>query len=291
MNHDTSTQPTLKITELHIYPIKSCAGIALQEAVIETYGLKNDRNWVIVEDAGQLNAKFITQRDLPRMACIQPILTQDKVRLNAPGMPTLEISTTQTDVNQSTHPVTVWRDTIPAWDEGVLAAEWLSDFLRKPVRLMRYAPPHQRICDPTWTGTDSANTRFADGYPILLTNEASLADLNHRLRKKGESPIPMNRFRPNLVVSGMPAFEEDYVTTLGSSELRLRVVKPCTRCSIPSVDQTTGQSTGIEPTATLSTYRLDEKIQGLVFGQNAIVTAGAGSDLRVGQILDVAFNF
>lgn len=296
MTNQNHSDLNVTITALHIYPIKSCGGIALQETIIETYGLRHDRNWVVVEDSDALSPhqsplKFITQRQLPRMACIQPMLTEHSVQLHAPGMPMLEIPLALQDETRPTRSVNVWRDTLPAWDEGVQAAEWFSTFLGQSLRLMRYATPYQRICDPIWTGTDHAHTRFADGYPILLTNTASLDDLNQRLLEKGAPVIPMNRFRPNIVVSGITAFEEDYVDTFSSTALTLRVVKPCTRCSVPSVDQATGQNTGVEPTATLSTYRLDDSVQGVTFGQNMIVTAGAGSCLRIGQKLDAALNF
>jgi uncharacterized protein YcbX len=281
--------PLLTITELNIYPIKSCGGITLPSVQVDETGLQYDRHWVIVDT----QQRFLTQRQLPRMALIQTALSATHLQVSAPGMSSLLIGLNDVDSAAPTTNVTVWRDTIPAWDEGEAAAQWFSDFLGQSVRLMRYAAPYKRYCDPKWAGDSQAHTQFADGYPILLTHTASLADLNQRLQANGASTIPMNRFRANIVVSSdeLGAFEEDFLETLTCGELVLGAVKPCARCSVPSVDQTTGISTGPEPTATLSTFRHDERVQGITFGQNLIVVRGAGKMLQVGQVLDVDLNF
>lgn len=279
--------PPVTLSSLHVYPIKSCGGIDLQQAQVEDYGLAYDRNWVVVDESG----KFVTQRQCPRMALIQPRLVYGVLRLQAPGMLLLEIPLDADYSAQETSLVSVWHDLIPAWDEGDLVAYWFSQFLGQSVRLMRFAAPHQRRCDPQWTGADLAHTRFADGYPILLTNTASLDELNARMHAKGSPSLPMNRFRPNIVVSGLAAFEEDFLESLTLDSLHLRAVKPCARCSVPSVDQTSGISTGPEPTATLSEFRQDERVQGVTFGQNLIVTGGVGASLQVGARLDVKLNF
>ncbi|RCS57076.1 MOSC domain-containing protein [Parvibium lacunae] len=281
--------PTLTITDLSIYPIKSCAGITLETALVTAHGLQYDRHWVIVDH----QQHFLTQRQHPRMALIQPSLSKQQLQLSAPGMSPLVLSTEPPKQPDSPCNVTVWRDSIPAWDEGNQAAQWLSEFLAQPVRLMRYAEPYQRACDPQWAGDSKAYTHFADGYPILVVNTASLAELNQRLAANGSTAIPMNRFRANIVVSGdeLGAFEEDYLETLSSMGLVLRAVKPCARCSVPSVDQQTGVHTGPEPTATLTHFRHDPRVQGVTFGQNLIIEAGAGTTLTVGSTLHAALNF
>jgi len=175
--------------------------------------------------------------------------------------------------------VLIWRDRCPAWDEGEVAARWLSEFLARDVRLVRFDPAHRRLSDPHWTGDTSALTRFSDGYALLAISRASLADLNARL----PAPLPVERFRPNLVLDGLPPYGEDGLRDLWLGErVRLRVVKPCARCIITTTNQQTGLVEGEEPLRTLKTYRWDEALHGVTFGQNVIVVAGAGESLSRG---------
>jgi len=267
------------ISGLFIYPIKSCAGTTLTHAQLATTGLRNDRRWMLVNEQGG----FVTQREQGRLALITPTLLGDGMHIDAPGMATLEVPGTSQLRPCS---VTVWNDRCQAYDEGVMASSWFSDFLKQPVRLVRFAEDQQRISNREWTGEVQALNQFSDGFPLLVISTASLADLNSRL----STALPMNRFRPNLVIDGLPAYAEDQVHELIAGEVRLRVVKPCTRCKITTTDQTTGIAQGAEPINTLRSYRLDTALRGVTFGQNVIIVAGVGNQLQVGQSLLVTWR-
>jgi hypothetical protein len=176
---------------------------------------------------------------------------------------------------------TVWRDHCRAFDQGEAAARWLGDFVGRPLRLVRFDPAQSRLSDPAWTGEVAAPNRFSDGFALLAISRASLADLNARLA----APLPMNRFRPNLVLDGLPAYGEDKVGDLVAGPVRLRRVKPCTRCRITTTNQATGEVEGEEPLRTLKGYRWDATLHGVAFGQNLIVVAGQGTVLRAGAEL------
>lgn len=275
------------ISQLNIYPIKSCAGIALDETRVFAQGLEYDRHWMLVDASGQ----FVTQRTLPRMALIKPEFADGELIVRAPGQAPFR-TPLDASAPSGAEPiaVTVWRSTLTALDAGAQAAQWFSAFLGAPLRLVRFDPVVQRIANRAWTGDTIAPLRFADGYPLLVIGQASLDDLNARLAKKGVDPIPMNRFRPNLVLSGIEAYEEDYIDTVriatAAGEIGLQLVKPCTRCPIPTIDQLSGAPDPRwphEPTDTMSTYRADARVGGEVtFGQNAVVTEGDGTELAVG---------
>lgn len=282
----------LTIRELNVYPIKSCAGIALGTARLAPYGLEHDRNWMVVDG----NGRFVTQRELARLALVEPELGAAELTLRAPGMAPLR---TPLDAGARTVAATVWSDTVTTLDTGDETARWFSDFLGAPLRLVRFDPAAARIANRAWTGETTAHVRFADGYPLLVIGEASLADLNARLAQKGVDAIPMNRFRPNVVLAGLEAYEEDYVETLriaaAGGAVELRIVKPCPRCPIPTIDQARGAPDPRwpnEPTDTMSVYRADSRVDGaLTFGQNAIVVAGAGTVLAVGQAVSAELRF
>lgn len=268
------------IAGLHIYPVKSCAGIALEQATLSQTGLENDRRWMIVDE----RMRFITQREQPRLALIKPSLFNGGLQLDAPNLPSLYIEPVKPTATAME--VTVWRDQCNAFDEGDAAGEWLSHFLQKPVRLVCFDDSRPRASSRDWTGEVEALNRFSDGYPMLVISRASLADLNSRLA----APLPMNRFRPNIVIDGVPAYGEDSVHELADGGLRLRVVKPCTRCKITTTDQATGTVMGTEPLATLMKYRRSVELRGVMFGQNVISVAGVGSTLKVGQRLAVSWR-
>lgn len=270
---------TVRIEALNIYPIKSCKGIALSSANLTDTGFAQDRRWMLVNPSG----RFLTQRELPRMALVEVALAADSIRLSASDVAPLEVSTRGRHAHQT---VTVWRDTLQALDEGDAAAEWCSSFLGMPVRLVRFDPEARRVCNREWTGEVEALNMFSDGYSILLISEASLADLNSRL-PTGVGPLPMNRFRPNIVVSGLDAYGEDRIHELRGNGIRLRVVKPCVRCSITTTDQSIGVAKGDEPLRTLKSYRWNAELRGVCFGQNAITIDGVGNALSVGQELEV----
>jgi len=268
-----------KVTGLYVYPIKSCAGTALDHAVVSLTGLEHDRRWMWVDE----RLRFITQREQPRLALLKPSLLEDGLQLDAPTMSTFRLKSVE---QVAAVEVTVWRDQCNAFDEGDEVAEWGSNFLQKPVRLVRFDDSRPRPSSREWTGEIEALNHFADGFPILVISQASLDDLNSRL----PVPLPMNRFRPNIVIDGLPAYGEDSVYEFASDELRLRVVKPCTRCKITTTDQATGVSMGTEPVATLMKYRRSVELKGVMFGQNVVSAAGIGATIQVGQPLAIQWR-
>ncbi len=278
------------VTALVLYPIKSCAGIAVPEAQFHVSGLVaqgvHDREWMVVTPGGQ----FLTQREHPRMALITPRIDGDAVEVTAPGMPPLRLPLAHNHATPG-FKVQIWDDHVDAADCGDAAAAWFADALHAACRLVRFRPGVHRPTSTKWTGGAPSETRFADGYPILVIGQASLDDLNAKLVKAGRAPLPMNRFRPNLVVDGLEAFEEDFVASFAGEGLALRPVKPCARCPIPAIDQATGVS-GPDPLDILQSYRANPRMEGAVcMGMNCIVTEGAGASLRVGQRLDVVLAF
>jgi len=282
--------PTL--TALNLYPIKSCAGIALREATLTPAGLMveniYDREWMVVDEKGE----FMTQRGHPKMSLIVPRIKADTLEVRAPGMLRLEIPLDLPHLdNAHTVEVKVWNDTVMAYDCDHTTATWFSNFLGVPCRLVRFHNEAKRIANTGWTGGIEAPTLFSDGYPVLVISEASLEDLNEKLQAQGRAPLPMNRFRPNIVVSGIDAFEEDYAEALRIGAAKLKPVKPCPRCPIPSIDQTTGEI-GPDPLDVLRTYRANPNVDGgITFGMNAILLDGEGEILRIGQQVEVDLAF
>ena len=267
------------LSALHVYPIKSCRGIELDAARLTPTGLADDRHWMLVRPSG----RFVTQRELPRMALISTALSARALTLAAPGAAPLIVSREQSGESA---PVTVWGFTGRGIDCGEEAALWCTSFLGTPLRLMRFDVSAPRTCSVDWTGDVPATTEFSDGFPILVISRASLAELNSRLPKA----LPMERFRPNLVLDGVDAYDEDRIHELRADGIAIRIVKPCTRCAITTTEQSTGERDGVEPLATLKTYRFDAGLRGVMFGQNAIIVRGAGATLRAGQSLEVAWR-
>ena len=280
------------LTELNLYPIKSCAGISLREAIVTESGLMNehiyDREWMVVDAQGN----FLTQREHPKMALIVPRIKGDVLELRAPGMLHLEIPLDLNDPDEApTLDVRVWDDTVKAYDCDDTTATWFSNAIGVTCRLVRFHPHAKRLANKKWTGNIEVPTMFSDGYPMLIISEASLEDLNQKLTAQGRTALPMNRFRPNLVVSGIEAFEEDYVDTFKLGDATLKPVKPCPRCPVPSVDQATG-IVGPSPLDILQTYRANPKVDGgITFGMNAILLEGEGQVLRVGQEVEIELAF
>lgn len=278
------------LTELVVYPIKSCAGLSVPQATLAPSGLVaegvHDREWMLVTREGQ----FLTQREYPRMALIAPRVDGDALVVEAPGMPLLRLPLAH-DATAAILQVQIWDHSVPAADCGDAAAAWFADAIGGACRLVRFRPDVQRPTSTKWTGGTPSESRFADGYPLLLIGQASLDDLNAKLVAAGRAPLPMNRFRPNLVVEGIEAFEEDFVESFSTDGLSLRPVKPCARCPIPAIDQATGIP-GPDPLDILQTYRANPRMEGAVcMGMNCIVQEGAGQVLRVGQHLDASIAF
>lgn len=280
---------TARLAALHVHPVKSCAGIAVQEAFVEETGLDLDRAWMVVDRDGE----FLSQRELPAMARIVPALKGGEVVLRAPGMLALHLSVDR--VEQPLR-VRVWDDELPAYDMGPLAAQWMSDCLGRPgLRLARFDTEQRRLSSRRWTGEVEALNAFSDGYPVLVAGQASLDDLNTRLTARGATPVDMRRFRANLVLEGLDPWAEDNVRELRiatpEGPVVLRLVKPCVRCSIPNVDPDTGAS-GHEPGDTLAGFRADARMNGgITFGMNAVIVEGIGRTLRVGQAVEGDYAF
>lgn len=272
----------MRLDAITIYPVKSLRGVAVHEAVVEPWGLAGDRRWMVVDEQG----RYLTQRDLPGMARIAAAPDGDGgVVLSAPDDRAGELRAPKPDADGPTLEVVVWRDRVRAQSAGRDADAWLSDALGRACRLVHMGDPAAaRPVDPTYAGpTDRVS--FADGFPLLGVSAASLDDLNARMAQ----PVPMARFRPNLVVSGGAPWTEDGWRLLrvgGAEGVAFRAVKPCARCVIVATDQETGaRARDREPLRTLAGFRRDGRGK-VLFGQN-LVPDGTGR-IAVGDGVEVA---
>ena len=269
----------MRLASLHVYPIKSCRGTSLDRAVVGPRGIRQDRRWMLITPEG----RFLSQRSRPRLALVRPTLLEDRLRVTAPGADPLEVDTEATGPELEGE---IWADRCAAVDQGDEAAAWFSRFLGAPVRLVRQGARADRPVDPAYARSPGNQVSFTDGYPFLLASQPSLDDLNARLPE----PLPMNRFRPSLVVEGSQPWDEDRWTLLRIGGLELDVVKPCSRCAVTTVDQDRGVK-GKEPLRTLATFR--KNIPGappggegeVYFGQNLIHREEGV--LRVGDPVEV----
>ena len=282
------------ISRLYVYPVKSCAGVEVQQSLLTETGLEFDRAWMIVDGSGD----FLTQRELPRMALIKPQLKHFEMVLRAPGMLALHIALDQVEAPVR---VRLWNDEVAAYDMGSIAAQWFTDFLGTTARLVRFDPEHKRISSLQWTGGIEALNQFNDGYSVLVISEASLDQFNEKLLAQGDAAVGMERFRPNIVLgNSMQATEllphdEDRLELLQiateQGAARLKPVKPCPRCPIPNIDPATALSS-TEVGDLLQSYRQDARVNGAVtFGMNAIVLSGIDHLLKVGQRVDANYRF
>lgn len=268
----------VRVSALFTYPIKSCGGVSHDKITLGSRGPMHDREWMVVDGSGM----FITQREISRMALIKPTLDSGGLTVNAPEMPTLRVPYSSQD-RERRH-VTVWRFQGEAEDAGDEAAEWFSQFLGVSARLVRMPDDVKRLTSAEYT-PEPGEVGFADGYPLLFISKASLADLNDRLTERDKSPVPMNRFRPNIVISGCEPFAEDNWKQVTIAGIRFDVVKPCARCAITTVDQASGESPDVrEPLATLATYRRGAN-GGAMFGQN-VIHRGVGM-ISVGDTIEI----
>ncbi len=247
----------ITLAAIHCYPVKSCGGIALERAELDRLGIRLDRAWMVVDPAG----RFLTQREVPALARVRTEFGDGRLVCHAPGVAPLVLP--QAGVAGPRREVEVWRHRGPGVDQGDAAAAWFESALGRPCRLVRVPDDHARRVNPE-RFPGEAHTAFSDGYPLLLLSEASLADLNARLAE----PLPMDRFRPNLVVRGCEPYAEDGWRRIRIGAVELAIVKPCPRCAIPGIDQRTGRRTGDEPLRTLASYRRGP--EGALFGQNAV---------------------
>jgi len=233
-------------------------------------------------------ARFVTQREFPRLALVEISLVGDMLGLTIRGHSPLLISLA--GASPAARDVRLWRSAVRGFDEGDIAADWVSHALGAPVRLVRFDRAKPRRCNSDFVGATGAHTLFSDGYPVLLIGLASLIDLNARLEASGFPEVPMNRFRPNLVLAGLDPYAEDFIDTIEAGGVILQCVKPCTRCQVTTTDQATAH-VGVEPLRTLSGYRMSERAGGVTFGMNAIVVGGAGGTLTQRGEACVAFRF
>ena len=282
------------ISRLFVYPVKSCAGVEVQEALLMDTGLEFDRAWMVVDEHGG----FLTQRELPRMALVKPQLKHYEMVLRAPGMLALHV---KLDEVEAPVRVKVWTDEVAAFDMGDIAAQWFTDFLEVKARLVRFDPEHKRLSCRKWTGSVQAATQFSDGYAVLVISQASLDVFNQKLVAAGEVEVGMERFRPNIVLGApaagahLEAHDEDrlelleIVTAQGVAQLKL--VKPCPRCPIANIDQVTATSS-FAVGDLLQSYRKDARVGGAVtFGMNAIVLGDQDRLLKTGQLLTANYLF
>ena len=261
---------SVTVTGLFSYPVKGCRAIAHATASVLMTGLAHDREWMVV-DARSLPAQFITQRQCAAMAML-------RVDVNDDGGLTLSFDCSdslrvEAPSRNALIKVKVWSHETIALDAGDAAAKWLGDKLglSHAVRLVRFNRDMRRDCNRLYSGDSGAHTYFADGYPLLITNTASLADLNHRIGASADRALPMNRFRPNLVIDGLPAWDEDHVDVLTIGEVVLKLAKPCVRCEVTTTDQITGARSSDEPLNTLARFRNNAALGGVTFGWNAVI--------------------
>ena len=282
------------ISRLYVYPVKSCAGVQVQQSLLLETGLEFDRAWMVVDDQGN----FLTQRELPRMVLIKPQLKHLEMVLRAPGMLALHIALDQVEAPAR---VRVWNDDVAAYDMGPIAAQWFSDFLGRQVRLVRFDPEHKRISSRQWTGDIESPNQFSDGFSLLVLSEASLDQFNEKLQARGHAAVGMERFRPNIVLGNaaggdkMLPHDEDRLGLLQvatpQGEVQLKPVKPCPRCPIPNIDPASADSSP-EVCDLLQAYRRDARVNGaMTFGMNAIVLAGVEHLLKVGQPVAAHYQF
>jgi uncharacterized protein YcbX len=261
----------LTIAGLFVYPLKSAAGSALDHADLDAFGIRHDRRWMVVRPDG----RFITQRDSPRMALVRATPGGAALRLTAPGTEPLDLPIDGPGPLARRVSADVWEGPVGAADAGDAAADWITAALGQPARIVHMPDDVTRPVHPRYT-RDRARVSFADGFPLLLIGQASLDGLNVRLVERSVAPLPMNRFRPNIVVAGGAPHAEDGWRVLRVGDVPgvvLHVVKPCARCVVTTIEQTTGVA-GREPLRTLATYRRGPD-GGVLFGQNAI-HAGPG---------------
>ena len=271
------------LSDIRFYPVKGLRGIPVPECAVEPWGLAGDRRWMIVDRDGV----FVSQRTLPPLAVIGASPTADGgLLLTAAGHEPLAVPRPEAGAGSEAVTTVVWRSAVPALAAGDTADAWFGEVLGIRCRLVYMADPTVRPVSPDF-GRPADRVSFADGYPVLLTTTASLAELNRRLAE----PVPMERFRPNLVIDGIgQPFAEDGWRCVRVGGVVFRVVKPCIRCAVTTVDQQTGERMGTEPLRTLATFRR-VPAGGVLFGTNLIPDrvdgGGSGEVLRVGDGFEV----
>lgn len=267
----------MQLSEINIYPVKSLAGISLAESKIERRGLEFDRRWLLVDE----NNKFLTQREFPKMATVKTEILDDGLRVSN-GKNILTIPSEP--LAGETKTVKIWSNRCKAKLYEDAINEWFSDVLETNCRLAVMPEETRRKVNYFYAVEKDDHVSFADAYPFMLIGENSLADLNSRL----DEDLPMNRFRPNLVVAGSEGFAEDAWKKIKIGETVFHVVKPCARCVMTTIDQERGEKDGKEPLKTLAAFRIPKRSvkRKILFGQN-LIAEKAGAILRVGDPVEV----
>jgi uncharacterized protein len=254
------------VSQIWIYPVKGLGGIALKSCLTTSRGLKHDRRFMVVDSQGL----FLTQRDHPVMATVWTEILEDALELSHADYDPILVPLNP--ALKPTRAVQVWSSTVAAHAVSDEADGWLSEIIGQPVQLVYMPDSSERFCNNSYAKNGEI-VSFADGYPVLVTLEESLAELNARIkiREPKHHPLPMNRFRSNIVLKGLPAWSEDNFTNLAIGSAKFKAVKPCGRCQVTTTDQATGLVEGPEPLLTLSSYRQTEV--GIIFGMNLVVLA------------------
>ncbi len=274
----TSASMRVSVTELRFYPVKSMRGVSRERVRLTATGFEWDRQWMVVDSKG----KFLSQRTHPQLARIVPEVQGTVLKLEAPGLAALCVPLA---AQGAPVPVRVWDDACIGLDQGEVAAAWVSGAVGQSVRFIRVVPDMGRLANAKFAGSVPAPLNFPDGFPVLVANEASLEDLNTHLPQ----PIPMERFRPNIVLAGLPAWAEDRIDALTLGAVTLRLVKPCLRCTIPSIDQRTGEP-ATDPAAALKKLRFSKALRGVMFGENAVIVSGNGTEIERGAEVRVSYD-
>jgi uncharacterized protein YcbX len=267
----------LTVSALHIYPVKGLKGLDLDQAKTTERGLEHDRRWMVVDASGE----FLTQRVLPRMATVWTAIEEGLLELSAPDMAPLLLPVAA-ETGEAVC-VRVWSSECDALAPSPDADAWLSEYLGIACRLVRMPDSTRRMSNERYAGPGKL-VGFADGYACLAMSESSLADLNARLVAKSHRALPMNRFRPSIVVAGALPYEEDAWKEVAIGDAVFRAAKPCGRCQVTTTDQSTGEVIGPEPLATLATYREHPEF-GIMFGMNWVMEK-LGT-IRVGDTVEV----
>jgi uncharacterized protein YcbX len=273
----------MRIDQLYCYPVKSLKGMALRQAQVYSHGLAWDRRWMWVDQ----QQRFVTQRQLPMLATVEVALTDEALVLSHPNVGPCYVPLAPPTGNLRV--VRVWNDDCKAFPESDDVGRWLAEALGESaagLTLMRFATEFDR---PVEKG--GASTYFADGYPFLITSVASLDALNKALIAKGLTPVPMDRFRPNIVICHSAAWAEDRWQRMSAGGVAFTLQKPCQRCKITTIDQNTAAIVdAAQPLQTLRELNTQPHLKGAHFGQNATLNAGAGNTLRVGDALQAVLT-
>jgi uncharacterized protein len=280
-----------KISALYIYPIKSCAAIALESAAIALTGLCGDRQWLIVDEFGQ----FQTQRQIPHLAWIEPAIFDMGLRLRAPTLQDLWIPFA--DQSAQRRKITIWQDSLLALDMGDEVGRWLDSFLEIPgksYRLVQFDAAQTRLSDPAWAGNSRAPVQFADGFALNIISQQSIDLFNHELQSIGHDPIEPIRFRPNMIIDQLQAHEEDNLRRMrilnSAGSIEIELVKPCTRCQIPTINPVTAVHEP-EINQILARYRSLARMQDAIcFGMNAIVRQTQSDVIQCGDPYEATYD-